>query len=113
MQVLYEDPQEEARLSQTSPPSASSPPRSCSAAAASGSELLVSGGEQAERAWSLLDTEIRDISLLMLRLSPRAKAPSVTVQEQPDTSATSKVRSTLFDTHNWRLLEVVSHWPGR
>ena len=37
----------------------------------------MSGGEQAARAWTLLDTEIRDISLLMVQFHPRTKEPAV------------------------------------
>ena len=53
----------------------------------------LSGGEQAARAWSLLDTEIRDISLLMVQFSPR-KPASMKVERQHGTASSIQAEAT-------------------
>ena len=79
MEVLYEDPQEEL-LSLEPESQEESKPRSNAA-----STEFLSGGEQAARAWSLLDSEIRDISLLMVQFSPR-KPVTIKVERQHGTA---------------------------
>ena len=78
--MLYEDPQEEL-LSLEPESQEESKPRSSVA-----STEFLSGGEQAARAWSLLDSEIRDISLLMVQFSPR-KPVTIKVERQHGTGS--------------------------
>ena len=55
----------------------------------------LSGGEQAARAWRLLDTEIRDISLLMVQFSPRKPANTIQVKRhQPGTESSIQTEAT-------------------
>ena len=81
--MLYEDPQEEL-LSLETTDGQEEGQRSSTA-----SMEYLSGGEQAARAWTLLDTEIRDISLLMVQFSPRCKPATIRVERKHGTTASS------------------------
>ena len=83
--MLYEDPQEELLSLETDGQE--------EARSRTDSTEYLSGGEQAARAWSLLDTEIRDISLLMVQFSPR-KPASMKVERQHGTASSIQAEAT-------------------
>ena len=88
--MLYEDPQEEELLSLEKEGKENEEEETSTTA----STEYLSGGEQAARAWRLLDTEIRDISLLMVQFSPRKPATIRVERHQPGTESSMQAEAT-------------------